>query len=518
MKTINVKTVLALLSLLPLCISAQTKQAKNVLFILEDDLRPEIHSWGQDNILTPNIDKLVNKGVSFTSAYCQYANCSPSRKSILTGLSPETTGHMDAFNPYDKVMHHTTMPGFFKENGYVTGSIGKVYHDARDDRKSWDFYYDVQDPQNPGIVPWESYGLKENYKRIKVNKADREKSKEDKKKSKADRPSVECEDLPMENYNDYNLCQVALKQLEENKDKKFFLTVGFRKPHLPYAAPKKYWDLYKRDDIQLTKYPDAPVNGDTIVYMWSELASYAFFSENYNSVNYRNEHVSVEKSKELKHGYYACVSYVDDLIGMLLSKLKELKLEDNTIVVLVGDHGYHLGDQQIWGKHTCYDLATRVPLIIYDPSVQRDKQFCTKFVESVDIYPTLAELCGLPKPPRFDGESFAPLFENANAEGFDASFNQYQSFQKSVVRNFMAYAIHTKDYNYIEWQDLKNNRKVVQRELYQVTNNRVEQKNISSDQEYNNIIKKLSQRIEDKFSPYRKSYDEYLKIQNQSEK
>ena len=484
-------------STFPFCISAQTQQGKNVLLIIVDDLRPEIHAWGNDYIKTPNIDNLVNKGVSFTSAYAQYANCSPSRKSILSGLSPETTGHNGSFNPYDKVMNHTTMPGFFKENGYYTGSIGKVYHDARDDRDSWNYYFDAGDPQKPEKVPWESYGLKANQNI----------------KNKDMRPAVECEDLPLENYNDYNLCQVALKQLEENKDKKFFLAVGFRKPHLPFAAPKKYWDLYKRENIQLSNYRNAPINGDTIVYQWSELASYKYFSTNYKTDNYRNKYVSEEKSKELQHGYYACVSYIDDLVGMLLSELKELKIDDNTIVVLMADHGYHLGEQQIWGKHTCYDLATRVPLIVYDPSAQRDKKFCDKFVESLDIYPTLAELCRLPQPKRFDGKSFAALLENANAKGFDAAFNQYQTFQKDPsIKDLMAYAIHTKDYNYIEWQDLKNNRKVVQRELYYVKNSRVEQKNIAVDQKNNNIIKVFSQKIEDKYNPYRIAFDKYERM------
>jgi iduronate 2-sulfatase len=472
--------------------------AKNVLLIIVDDMRPEINAWGVDYIKTPNIDKLVNNGVSFTSAYCQYANCAPSRKSFLTGLSPETTDHKDAFNVYDKVMHHTTMPGFFRENDYYTGSIGKVYHSADDDRDSWNFYYDVGDPQKPEEVPWESYGLKAN-QNISNNEI---------------RPAVECEDLPLENYNDYNLCQVALKQLQENKDKKFFLAVGFRKPHLPFAAPKKYWDLYKRDNIKLSQYRNAPANGDTIVYQWSELASYNYFATNYKTRNYRNKYVSEEKSKELQHGYYACVSYIDDLVGMLLNKLKELKIDDNTIVVLLADHGYHLGDQQIWGKHTGYDLATRVPLIVYDPSENHDKKICTKFVELLDIYPTLVELCGLPQPKRYDGKSFASLLENTNAEGFDAAFNQYQSFQiDPSIKDLMAYAIHTKDYNYIEWQDLKNNRKVVERELYQVTKGRVEQENIASHPDQRNIIKELSQRIEEKFIPYRKAYDTYKSYQ-----
>ena len=492
---------LLLSGILNACSYELDPQPKNILFIIVDDLRPEIHALGNEHIITPNIDRLANNGVSFTRAYCQYANCSPSRKSFLSGLSPETTWHHGVFNEYDEVMSHTTMPGYFKDHGYHTASIGKVYHAARDDRDSWDFYHDVGIPGQPGGLPWESYGSVKN-QRIQDQDL---------------RPAVESEDLPLENYNDYRLCQVALQQLEENRDDRFFLAVGFRKPHLPFAAPKKYWDLYGRDHIKTTEFPNAPERGDTIVYQWSELASYGWYSENYLSDNYRGNYVPAGRSRELRHGYFACVSYIDDLTGMLLDKLTELGIEDNTIVVLLGDHGYHLGDQQIWGKHTCYDLSTRVPLIVYDPSAKSHQGKRTGFVESLDIYPTLVELCGLAPPERFDGKSLVPLIEDPGAEGFDAAFNQYQSFQKdSAIRDLMAYAIHTEDFNYIEWQDLGNNRNVVQRELYSVTDGRVEQENISSQPEFVNTIKDLSGRIEEKFIPYRNSYDTYLELANKN--
>ena len=468
-------------------------QSKNVLFIIVDDLRPEINAWGQEYIKTPNIDKLAKKGISFTNAYCQYANCSPSRKSILTGLSPESTGHQGNFNEYDRVMNHTTMPDFFKEHGYYTGSFGKVYHDARDDRDSWDFYYDVGDPEKPENVPWECYGSMENQNI----------------KNKTDRPATESEDLPLENYNDYKVCQTALKQLEENKNKKFFLTIGFRKPHLPFAVPKKYWDLYKRENIPASEFPEAPLNGDTIVYQWSELAAYQHFSTNYKTSNYREKKVSPDKSKELRHGYFACVSYIYDLVGMLLNKLDELKIDDNTIVALLGDHGYHLGDQQIWGKHSCYELSTRVPLIIYDPSAKENKNICNKFVELLDLYPTLAEICGLSSPKDLDGKSFADLFNDINADGFDAVFNQYQTFQNNpAIKNLMPYAAHTNEYNYIEWQDLGNNKEVVQRELYHLNDPKVEMESIVSEN-HENIIQELSQKIENKFKPYRLKYKQF---------
>mgnify|MGYP006278865245 CR=1 FL=1 len=483
--------------MLPSCNAEQVGPSKNVLLIIVDDLRPEINDWGNEYIKTPNIDRLAGKGVSFTSAYCQYANCLPSRKSFLSGLSPETTFHRGDFNTYNEVMDHTTLPGHFRNNGYYTSSIGKVYHSARDDRDSWDFYFDVGDPGGPGGLPWESYGLKENQDIV----------------DKALRPAVEGEDLPIENYNDYILCRAAMDQIEENRERNFFLAVGFRKPHLPFAAPKKYWDLYERENIPPAHYPAAPVSGDTIIYQWSELASYAWYAENYLAENYRDIDVPVDRSRELRHGYFACVSYIDELVGMLLDQLEELEIDDQTIVVLMSDHGYHLGDQQIWGKHSCYDLSTRVPLIVYDPSNDQAGRICTAFVELLDLYPTLAELCGTPRPERVDGKSLVPLLEDPAAQGSNAAFNQYQTFQKdSSIRDLMAYAIHTGDYNYIEWQDLQNNRNIVQRELYCVTDVRVEQENLATHPVFEGVIRELSRRIEERFHPYRESYNTYIEL------
>ncbi len=474
--------------------SESDQNVKNILLIIVDDLRPEIGAWDQSHIKTPNMDKLANQGTSFTRAFCQYANCAPSRKSFLTGLSPETTGHRGSFNTYNAVMNHTSLPGYFKKYGYYTASVGKVYHNAMDDRDSWDYYFDVGDLDHPEKVPWECYGLVEN-QRIAENL----------------RPAVESADLPNEDYNDFQLCQMALKQLEENKDKKFFLSIGFRKPHLPFAAPKRYWDRYNRNSLPKVVYLNAPEKGDTIVYQWSELASYKWYSEHYKTDNFRNNYVPEKRRKELQHGYYACVSYIDDLVGLLVEKLEDLQIEEKTAIVLLGDHGYHLGDQQIWGKHTCYHLSTNVPLIVYDPQMSHDNKVCSKFVELIDLFPTLAGLGGLPKPDKIDGKSLVPLLDNENVEGFEVAFNQYQSFQDDVsIKDLMAYAIHSEDYSYIEWQDLNDDRKVVQQELYQLKENKIELLNIARQPENKEIIEELSQRIEVRFSPFRRAYDEYV--------
>jgi arylsulfatase A-like enzyme len=468
-------------------------QSKNVVFIFIDDLRPEIGAWGHEEIKTPNIDKLAQKGVSFTKAYCQYANCSPSRKSIMSGLSPMTTGHEGSYEKYRKVTNHKSVLAHFKENGYTTASLGKIYHHYFDDRSNIDYYFDFEIPGKPGKVKHEGYGSPKNQNIKKEN-----------------RPVIENEDYPLENYNDYNLCQVAKKQLKANKDKPFFMMVGFRKPHLPFAAPKKYWDIYDRDKIKLSPYRKAPIKGDTIVYQWSELPKYVPFNTTYVAENYRNISLTEDDSKMLQHGYYACVSFIDDMVGELLNELEELELTENTTVVLVGDHGYQLGEQQIWGKHTCYDLSTNVPLIIYDPDNDNENQFRDNFVESLDLFPTLSEICGLPEPANVDGKSFAALLSEPNIEGFDAAFNQYSSFKADEpLRDYMALAVHTKEYNYIEWQDPKNDWKVVQRELYAVSDNRIEQENIALNPESKNIIHMLSQKIDAYFTPLKKKNEMY---------
>ncbi len=484
------------------CTPQEKQHALNVLFIIVDDFRPEIGAWGNSYIQTPNIDQLVNKGISFKRAYSQYANCSPSRKSFLSGLSPETTFHDGMFNEYNAVMNHTTMPKYFKDNGYFTCSIGKVYHDGGDDRKSWDFFFDIGDPRKPKDKPWEGYGLPVNQNI----------------KKKKERPAYEAADLPVEAYADYKICESALIKLNQQKDNNFFITVGFRKPHLPFTAPKKFWDLYDPSTLEKAPYPLAPALGDSIVYQWSELKAYKDFSKYYVGKNYRQLDIPRSEKNKLRHGYFACVSFVDELVGRLLSELKRLELDENTIVILVGDHGFHLGDQQIWGKHSCYELSNHVPLIIYDPTKQQEQKFNFSYVQLLDLYPTLAELCELPAPENLDGKSFAPLLKNKPMEGMDAAFNQYQSFVNNYeTMNLMAYSIHTEDYNYIEWRDLGNKRAIVQRELYRCDNSRIEQYNLASKDAYNPLMTSLSNRIEANYEKYRLRFEDYQALKKVSE-
>lgn len=463
------------------CNSDEMVQKKNILMIIVDDMRPEIASWGSDVAITPNIDELVKNGISFRRAYAQYANCSPSRMSFLTGLSPNKLGHKGRYNDKAQFKSHITLPGYLKDNGYKTCSFGKVYHDINDDSSSWSFRHDIK--REGDDLKWESYGLPSN----QLLDGDL-------------RPAIEKEELPLSNYNDYKITLAMENHLEKNKDNLFFYAIGFRKPHLPFAAPKKFWDMYDINEISLSKNNSAPLGGDTIVYQWSELASYRDFSKDYAGYNYRNKIVNANKSKVLIHGYMASISFIDHLIGRLYRKLKALDLDKNTIIVFMSDHGYHLGDQKIWGKHSSYEKSTHTPLIIVDPNIKEGGE-CMSFVELLDIYPTLIELIGLEKNSNLDGESLVTLIKDPQSIIGNASFSQYQSFQQErPFSDYMAYAIYTEDFNYIEWQDLKKSRNIVQKELYQMDENlRIEKVNLSNHEENFDLQDKLSSLLKENF-------------------
>lgn len=445
--------------------------------IIVDDMRHIIDNEKFNFPKTPNIKRLEKRGTSFTRAYAQYANCSPSRMSFLTGLSPEKLGHEGNYNQKTEFNSHATMPKYFKFNQYYTSSFGKVYHDIRDDSSSWDLIHDID--RNNNDLAWECYGLSKN----QILEG-------------TDRPAVENADLPLHKYNDFNITSAVERHLEKVKDTLFFTVVGFRKPHLPFAAPKKYWDLYEYEDVSLQGISNAPIDGDSIVYQWSELSSYDKFFEYYASNNYRSRSVKSNDAKELIHGYLASVSYIDELVGRLINKLEELHLHKNTIIVFMSDHGLHLGEQQIWGKHSSYEMSTHVPLIIFDPSESSKGVKCNNFVELIDIYPTLIDLNGLKKNTSLPGNSLSNFFDNDVNKFSGSAFSQYQSFQKDKsFNNYMAYAIYTEDFNYIEWQDLSKQRTIVQRELYDVSKNRSEIINISAEPGYSKIQEDLSREI-----------------------
>lgn len=443
------------------------QQPMNVLFIAVDDFRPQIHALGCDEVITPDLDKLVNEGVAFMKTYCQWPVCGPSRASIMTGLRAEHTGVFNNGTPVDRTIpDHITLPGHFRQNGYYTAEIGKVYHSGREDQKSWDF-------RERG--KWQNYGNPDNYNFDKTTEG---------------RPMFECEDRPDEDYTDGQAAAKAIKLLENIKDTTFFLAVGFYKPHMPFACPKKYWDMYDPDNLKLASYSNAPNGVAPTVYQWTELMQYNEFNWVDSIIDYRESYLKEEDAKKMNHGYNACVSFISAQVGKLLNKLEELDLDKNTIVVLWGDHGFHLGDQNIFGKHALYERTTNVPLLIRAPGMKLNGKTSNAIAELVDVYPTLADLCGLPAPKRNDGISLKPILMKKKKFIKKEAFTQYNPFMPAQSHLFGTTVV-TDQYRYTNWQNKYFHYRTVYEEFYDYKNVREEIKNQAGNDYYEEIQKNL---------------------------
>jgi arylsulfatase A-like enzyme len=388
--------------------STQRQQRLNVVLIVVDDLKPELGCFGKSYIHSPSIDRLAATGTMFERAYCQQAVCAPSRASFLTGLRPDTTHIFDLQTPLRKSMPDVvSMPQRFREAGYTTISLGKVYHHPQDDF-----------PQGWSEKPWRperdfpGHYLPENRKQDELSET----------QPRARRgTATESPDVLDDAYPDGQITQRAtetLQRLTSAPDRPFFLAVGINKPHLPFTAPKKYWDLYDRAKIELPSNRSRPKDGPQIAMTnWAELRQYQDIPGGTTSL-------SDEKARELIHGYRAAVSFADAQIGKVLDELERLKLSENTVVVLLGDHGWHLGDHGLWCKHTNFEEATHAPLIVRAPGMNGGQRSAA-LVEFVDIFPTLCDLTGVQPPPNLQGASLRPLLVNPNQPWKRAAFSQY---------------------------------------------------------------------------------------------
>lgn len=393
-------------------------QKKNVLLIYVDDLRPELKCYGESKIISPNIDKLAARSLVFNKAYCQVPVCMPSRASTLTGKYPQAISQNRVRSLLSK--GQPSLPGHFKANGYDTISVGKVYHFNNDDQPSWtkrytDTFYEqklVCDGYCSG------YQLEENKKGLTYSKTGRNSSS-----------ITECVDAPDSAYPDGLIANTAIAELKKHSEsaKPLFLAAGFYRPHLPWAAPKKYWDLYKREDIDLAENQYFPKNAITR-NDWGDLRHYG--DKEVNAANSdRGSYdadsfpvLSEEKQRELIHGYRACVSFVDAQIGRVLDGLAKLGMADNTVVVLCGDHGWQLGEHKLWSKCSNYEEAIRVPLMVAAPPITKGNK-TEALSELVDIYPTLCELTGLTIPEHVEGISMVPLLTKPSRAWKTAAFN-----------------------------------------------------------------------------------------------
>ena len=401
-------------------------QAKpNVLFIAIDDLRPELGCYGSPIAQSPHLDELAKEGMRFDRAYCQQAICSPSRASLMTGARPdqigviENTAYFRELNP-----EVVTLPQHFISQGYEAVYCGKIYHGRMtDERHSWSrkAAYDqcsVERTHLPG-----GYALVENQKLWASNK-EKMLARYGQQGSGGliHGPAYESADVPDHAYSDGFSTQLAIATLRDHLEKKpkqpLFLGLGFKKPHLNFVAPKKYWDLYDREKIKLSQQSGAPIAG-------AATGLHASFELRTRHGIPKKGPIGPELAQTLLHGYYACVSYVDAQIGLMLEALEEAGVRDDTVIVVWGDHGWHLGDMGIWGKATNYEIATRVPLIVWTPNMEARGQHSEALVELVDIYPTLCELTNLPVPEHLAGESFASLLDDPKEVGKEYAVSQF---------------------------------------------------------------------------------------------
>ena len=440
------------LTVLPITgFSIETKasaQKPNVLFIVFDDQDNKLGPYGDKFAKTPNLDKLASRGMVFQRAYCQQPVCNPSRISFMTGRRPDTLGIWDIpTNLRERHPDMITMPQWFKQHGYFAQGIGKIYHNwaqkIHGDPESWSvpqlMHWDRHDTEKP-VLP-EGVPMPPNF---------------------AKDPLCESRDVPDEAYFDGRIANLAMDALQGfSKSKQpFFLAVGFWKPHSPFNAPKRYWDLYDRAQVPLAEPATRPVNAPEIAFH----ANHEFVGKAAN-----NRTLDEAAIRELRHGYYAAISYVDAQLGKVIDELDRLDLTKNTIIVLIGDNGLHLGEHTSWGKMTLYDLDTSVPLIISVPDMTEKGGSTQALAELIDVYPTLADLCDLPAPAGVDGVSLKPALQNSAARVKSAALSQYPRpalyWSKQKNPSVMGYALYTDRWCYTEWRDFETGR-IVGQELY----------------------------------------------------
>jgi arylsulfatase A-like enzyme len=456
--------------------AGETAKKPNILFFAVDDLRPELACYGAKHIHSPNLDKLAARGTLFLDAHCQQAVCSPSRTSLMTGLRPDSTKVWDLDTHFrDHVPDVVTVSQNFIKHGYHAVSMGKIYHGGFDDKLSW---------SEPALKPKgaKRYVLPETIQLMaKKRKAAIAKGLKGKPLSRASRgPATECADVPDEEYSDGAIAKLAVETLGRLKEKEqpFFLAVGFLNPHLPFNSPKQYWDLYQPEKIKLAPNPFRPKNvSQYALSNWGEIRVYEDIPP--------KGAIPDDKARELKHGYYAAVSFIDACVGKVLDELERLDLADDTIVVLWGDHGWKLGEHACWCKHTNVRLDTRVPLIISSPKQATKGAKSKALVEFVDIYPSLCDLAGIDKPGHLEGTSFAPLLAKPDRKWKRAAFSQYPRSKA------MGYSLTADGFRYTVWVERKQPKNILARELYDHSKDPRENENVIDNPEHKEVVQKL---------------------------
>ena len=465
--------------------SAPAAKKPNILFIAIDDLRPQLGCYGQSQMKTPHIDALAKSGLVFNRAYCQQAVCSPSRISLLTGRRPDSTKIYDLETHNRKTLPDVaTLPQHLKANGYHSQGFGKIFHGGLDDEQSWSV------PHTPNRAP--QYASAEHQATVKKKGAE---GWEQGGKNKATAWEIaECEDNALCDGWVTDRAVEALEKLAKEKDKPFFLAVGLEKPHLPFVAPKKYWDLYPPESIKLPPDMKAPDGAPTLA-----LTNYAELRA-YDGVPKKNEPFSEEFARTLIRGYYASVSYADAQVGRLIEALDDLEIRENTIILLWGDHGYQLGEQNLWCKHTNFDNSTRSAMIVSVPDQPFVGVTTDALVELVDVYPTLCRYANIKPADGLEGSSLKPLIDFPSRPWKKAAFSQFPRQGNKV----MGYSIRTESHRYTEWRSgwqTPETSKVIARELYDHTADPRESTNLAERPEHGEIVKSMAELLQAGWQP-----------------
>lgn len=478
--------IITAIVLVLLCFSAckttsttKTTEKPNVLLLYMDDMRPELGCYGKTQIHSPNIDALAAKGIQFNNAYCNVPVCGASRASMLTGKLPTKDRFLD-FNTFveKETPDVISLPMLFKKNGYTTISDGKVYHHLDDNMGDWDILWRPYafDKNDSELAPtdywqslWKDYHLPNN--KVGYKKTDTG-------------PAYENAAVNDFVYIDGLTANKVIKDLEKLKKdgKPFFLAVGFISTHLPFNSPKKYSDLYKKEDIKQPYNNYIPKNAPKMsISNWPEMRAYSGIP--------KQGQVDDATAIELIHSYYATVSYVDALVGKILKTVEKLHLDKNTIVILVSDHGYNLQEHTQWAKFTNYNTSTQVPLIIYNPKAKINGVKTDALTELVDIYPTLAELCGLEVPKnQLDGKSVVPILNAPYSKGKDFV----------LIKKGNGFTIKTPKYSYTEFVNPKDN-SFVTNMLYDHQIDKDENENVADRPEYRDAVTQLKKILHDNY-------------------
>jgi iduronate 2-sulfatase len=455
------------------------KERPNVLFIAVDDMRVELGCYGNPAVKSPNIDRLASQGTLFQHAYCQQAVCNPSRASMLTGLRPSTLQIWDLPTHFrQKFPEIVTLPQHFKQSGYHTQCLGKIFHnwrqdDYKGDAPSWSVaerYHYNSHGNDKAIVDGP---LPENQSNV---------------------PKCIVREVPDEAYFDGRIAKMAVESLGElaKKDQPFFLAVGFWKPHSHFNAPKKYWDLYTPNDIPPLTNPQPPTDVPAIALHDGREICRSFTSR-------PGGRPTAADAATLRHGYYASISYVDAQVGRVLNELERLDLDDKTIIVFWSDHGFHLGEHGLWAKTSNFELDARVPMIIATPddrvmAAKKGGERTDAIVELLDVYPTLLDLCNLPQPQHeLEGVSLKTLLRKPESSVKAAAFTWHpRPAYPAAGKNpeAMGHSLRTQRYRYTEWRDFESGR-IIAQELYDHQIDPHENHNVAKSPKSLKIIKKL---------------------------